>query len=215
MTVIDHSLSVVEQVRAALDAERGRKPDDAEGILQAIDRAALMREIEGWRGSNTSKNKQPTAIVAPADRADPNATIEDKVITFERDHYTCRYCGKQLILVAALRALSIQHPQVFPYQGNWKLEETHPIYWTHGTICGHVKKVVAGGTSKLDNLATLCVACMYKENPPRGDGEGVSRTIQQARYWRGLSVEFIRLYPNSQVYDTGDLGAWYKALLVA
>lgn len=216
MIATDPSRSVVEQVRAALERERAGTHDEAAQILQAIDRDALLHEIEGWRGSNAAKGKRSAATVPPANRADANTSIEDKIITFERDHYTCRYCGKQLILVAALRGLSTQHPQVFPCQKNWKLEETHPIYWTHGTICGHITKVVSGGTSKLENLATLCVACMYKENPLQEDAERVSRTTPATRYWRGLSTEFRDLcLVKPHTYQTGDLEQWYKALLAS
>lgn len=212
----DQALSVVEQVEAALIHERVGKPDEAERILQAIDQAALMRQIEESRGGNASKGNRSAVTVSAADRADANVSIEDKLITFERDKYTCRYCGKQLILVVALRALSIQHPQVFPYHTNWKLAECHPIYWTHGAICGHINKVVSGGTSKLDNLATICVACMYKENAQHGDSGRVLRMVQEARYWKGLSVEFRNLcLAKPHVYETGDLGAWYKALLAS
>jgi hypothetical protein len=48
---------------------------------------------------------------------------------FIRDGFIDRYSGNRLIFPPVLRALSLMLPSEIPFQGNWKMTETHQSYW--------------------------------------------------------------------------------------
>ncbi len=82
------------------------------------------------------------------------------VAVLRRDHFTCRYCGGQLVPTPVLRAVSLVWPDEIPWNKNWRADSTHPIHVTRSASIDHVSPHAHGGLDDtLDNLATACWAC--------------------------------------------------------
>lgn len=79
---------------------------------------------------------------------------------FERDSYTCRYCGLPLVaksvLVAFEKAVGTEH---FRTQGT--NAQQHGIIHGFKIVADHVEPYQRGGRTNLDNLVSACPACNY------------------------------------------------------
>jgi 5-methylcytosine-specific restriction endonuclease McrA len=73
---------------------------------------------------------------------------------FLRDGFLDRYSGTPLVLLGALRAISMVIPEAFPYQRNWKVGECHPAFWQLAATVDHVEPVTLGGSNDETNLVT-------------------------------------------------------------
>jgi len=71
---------------------------------------------------------------------------------FVRDGFVDRYSGKHLLFPPVLRLLSLLLPKEFPFHRNWKMKETHPIYWERFPTLDHIIPIARGGTDDADNL---------------------------------------------------------------
>lgn len=95
---------------------------------------------------------------AASQRAERKASDREKLRVFKADGFRCRYTGELLLLPAYLRVLSALYPDAFPYQANWKAEETHPAYWSHTASLEHVEPIAVGGGEHFDNWVTTSMA---------------------------------------------------------
>jgi hypothetical protein len=79
---------------------------------------------------------------------------------FERDFYSCRYCGLKLVdkavLVAFERAVGIS---VFCIRGT--NAQQHGVVHAFKIVADHVVPHRRGGRTDLDNLVTACPGCNY------------------------------------------------------
>lgn len=78
---------------------------------------------------------------------------------FRRDSFTCRYCGQRTVFLPTVRLLSELFPQHLPMDPGWKLDHTHPIYWTLIASADHLVPAIRGGDSTEANLVTSCWRC--------------------------------------------------------
>ncbi|MGI8854833.1 MAG: hypothetical protein ACR2JW_03700 [Thermomicrobiales bacterium] len=118
MTGTNSLTDVTEQIRLAAEYDRKGDHAAAEEILRSIDRAVLEREYEE-SAQRVPKEIRPVRTINAASRAASNASVENQLAMFGRDRFICRYCGKKTIFVPTLRALSLLHPDAFPYHTNW------------------------------------------------------------------------------------------------
>ena len=115
---------------------------------------------------------------------------------FERDSYTCRYCGLPLIakgtLIAFEKAVGIDE---FRTQGT--NAQQHGIIHGFKIVADHVVPYKSGGRTNLDNLVSACPACNYgkynytleqlrlddpRERPPANTGwDGLSSFVDGLR----------------------------------
>ncbi|MHB8585245.1 MAG: HNH endonuclease [Thermoplasmatota archaeon] len=112
---------------------------------------ALRARVEA-----TSSNHQE----GPAKkRVDPGLRrIEGRV--FERDHYTCRYCGSKLVAKELLGAFhDVIGDHGFPH-GATNIG-THGIYLGFQAIADHVVPWQRGGATSMENLVACCWSCNY------------------------------------------------------
>ena len=78
---------------------------------------------------------------------------------FRRDSFTCRYCSQRTLFLPTVRVLSEAFPECLPVDPGWKLDHTHPVYWTLIASADHVVPAIRGGASSEDNLVTSCWRC--------------------------------------------------------
>ena len=71
---------------------------------------------------------------------------------FIRDGFLDRYSGQQLVFPGALRLLSLLLPAEFPAHPNWKMSESHMIYWELYPTIDHIIPVARGGADDQTNL---------------------------------------------------------------
>lgn len=70
---------------------------------------------------------------------------------FIRDGFIDRYSGKQLLFPGTIRLLSIILPQEFPFHPNWKMSESHNIYWEFFPTIDHIVPIARGGVNNESN----------------------------------------------------------------
>jgi len=135
----------------------------------------------------------------------------EQLSVFYRDRFTCRYCGKRVVFVPALRLLSTLLPEDFPYHPNWKWRSCHQAYWCLAACLDHLVPIARGGSNTPDNVVVCCDRCNGAKScytlaelgwelrdPPPGD-------------WDGLASLFMRAMKACAVKDKG-LRSWYNAL---
>lgn len=101
----------------------------------------------------------PKVLSATLDKV-PLARYERLV--FERDSYTCRYCGLRLVGKQVLTAFekAIGVPQ-FRTGAKLSNEEQHGIVHAFKIVADHVVHHKYNGRTHPDNLVTSCPACNY------------------------------------------------------
>lgn len=70
---------------------------------------------------------------------------------FIRDGFTDRYSGHQLVFPGALRLLSRLLPEEFPFHPNWKMSESHLMFWELSPTIDHIVPVARGGVDNETN----------------------------------------------------------------
>jgi 5-methylcytosine-specific restriction endonuclease McrA len=86
--------------------------------------------------------------------------FEDTVAVFQRDCWTCRYCGGHTIAPPVRRVPSRLYPDRFPYHPNWKAGQVHPAYLLLSTSLDHVHPGGRDGPwGGRDNLVAACWPC--------------------------------------------------------
>jgi hypothetical protein len=107
--------------------------------------------------------------------------------TYARDHFHCRYCGRETMPLPFVELLSDLYPEELPY-GWYRRGETHPVYWTR--VCEadhHVAGAEGGSWTDPENHATACVWCNTRKRTQAGWqllGVPDSRWDGLTRYYR-------------------------------
>ena len=73
---------------------------------------------------------------------------------FLRDGFIDRYSGEKLLFPGIIRLLTLEVPQIFKYHVNWKMSETHMIYWDLFPTIDHITPIARGGSNSEDNWIT-------------------------------------------------------------
>lgn len=130
---------------------------------------------------------------APAPDRKRSYTERQMMRVFFRDGFLDRYTGQRLVHPAALRALSFELPDAFPYHPNGKYGLGHQAFWELFPSIDHLVPVARGGADEFDNWVTssmlnnarkanwLLEELEWKLQPPGDLGE-----------WDGLSSWFVR-----------------------
>lgn len=92
-------------------------------------------------------------FVAPA-KVKRRYTETEMMRVFVRDGFIDRYSGQRLVFPGTLRLLSQLMPEQFPAHKNWKMSESHVVFWELFPTIDHVVPVARGGADEERNWVT-------------------------------------------------------------
>jgi hypothetical protein len=140
-------------------------------------------------------------------------TESQSITIFIRDGFIDRYSDTQLVFPGAVRLLSRLLPSEFPFHPNWKMTETHMVYWELFPTIDHIVPVARDGVDDETNWATTSMLRNSAKSNwtleevgwhlvPPGD----------IRQWDGLPGWFIEFLKRDQSHLTDKyISRWYQA----
>jgi 5-methylcytosine-specific restriction endonuclease McrA len=156
----------------------------------------------------------------------PRRPIEKttQVQVFKRDRWLCRWCLRPVIFPPAmkfleqfLRSRGIAAPLAY-YQTNWR-RDAAPLLDELGASVDHVEAHSRGGSSQIDNLATICAKCNARkgalpvsEHLKRNPSKKVKGMYGEPVHWDGLSTLFLALASENPSAATVTEKQWIAAL---
>lgn len=160
----------------------------AEASLRQIDRTALLAARKAamdaiW--SPAARHKYPAVRAMRAQRSSVGTHVIREA--FARDHFTCRYCGRQTIHLDVLKLLSRAFPDLLPYDPGWKPVEALIVFWTHASSIEHHIPLARGGTNDALNIVTACYQCNDVKNYYLVEEIGWSLLSPAPSTWDGLT----------------------------
>jgi 5-methylcytosine-specific restriction endonuclease McrA len=137
---------------------------------EAIQALKLMRsdEMRAWfdeHGQMSGKHRAKQVGVAdtrlPYDAFDPvRSAARFEKLVFERDSYTCRYCGLRLVAKEVLKYFEkAVGASEFRTQGT--NAQQHGVIHAFKIVADHVVPHTRGGKTDVNNLVASCPACNY------------------------------------------------------
>lgn len=186
-----YTAKLADAVAALVDASAGGDRRAVEAALGAVEHR--VRDIEPRSG----------------------LSLATTVAVFERDHWTCRYCGGKTVAPPVLRVLSRLYPEQFPYHPNWKAGRVHPAYLLLSATLDHIKPGGRGGSwSASENLATACWPCNTgKADFTLNELGWQLRTEDEFRSdWDGLAAALPTLWRLAGEPDAPYHRRWLRAL---
>jgi hypothetical protein len=152
---------------------------------------------------------------APPQSTGRACTEAECTTIFIRDGFIDRYSGTQLVFPGTLRLLSRILPSEFPFHPNWKMTETHMVYWELFPTVDHIVPIARGGADDETNWATTSmIRNSAKSNwtleelgwqlVPAGD-------LQE---WDGLLTWFVEFLKQNQSHLADKyIRHWHRAAL--
>ena len=132
---------------------------------------------------------------------------------FCRDGFVDRYSGARLVFPGALRLLSKVLPQEFPAHPNWKMSESHIVFWELFPTIDHILPIARGGADEEANwVTTSMVRNSAKSNWTLEElgWELVARG--DANNWDGLMTWFVSIIgQNENFLEDPYLMRWHRA----
>ncbi|MEV4420002.1 hypothetical protein AB0L40_08500 [Patulibacter sp. NPDC049589] len=90
----------------------------------------------------------------------PSMSPAETARIFQRDHFTCCYCGRRTIPSVVMRCFSALRPRQFPFHPHGKTSEAHFAYWVVLSSLEHLEAGTRGGDwTDEENLAWACWPC--------------------------------------------------------
>jgi len=166
------------------------------GMSDSTSKAAVIANVcaalsadESDRAKTIARSEYP---FDPAQHGGRRYTPFQSLEIFLRDGFIDRYSGIRLVFPGTLRLLSHLLPAEFPTHPNWKMAESHFVYWELFPTIDHLEPVARGGRDSADNwVCTSMLRNSAKSNWtlaelgwqlfPRGD----------PAEWDGLTTWFI------------------------
>jgi hypothetical protein len=118
-------------------------------VVARVCDALLRGDGDGARG--IARAEYPFVALKNAGRA---YTEVQSMRIFLRDGFVDRYTGARLVFPGTLRLLTKVMPQEFPAHPNWKMSESHIVYWELFPSIDHVVPVARGGADDESNWVT-------------------------------------------------------------
>ncbi|MDQ5822781.1 MAG: HNH endonuclease [Chloroflexota bacterium] len=138
--------------------------------------------------------------------------VRTQAAVFQRDHYTCGYCGRLTICPPALRYLSERFPDLVPYHPHGKWDLTHPLYWEAYASCDHLVPLARGGAEDTENYVTSCYKCNTIKSSWLLEELGWARQPVPELEWDGLSGLFVKAMAAAPI-DKPYFKTWLRALV--
>ena len=134
---------------------------------------------------------------------------------FTRDGFIDRYSGQRLVFPGILRLLSTLLPDEFPFQKNWKMTETHVVYWQLFPTIDHVVPIAHGGFDEESNwVTTSMLHNSAKSNWTLGELGWNLHPPGELREWDGLTGFFLNFTQcHRSVLNDPYLKRWHNAAI--
>ena len=123
----------------------------------------------------------------------------DQLHVFNRDNWTCKYCGDPVFFSPTLKLLEDKSPGHGYYQGHGKTGEMLELFRTKWASVDHIIPVTKGGQNNIENYATACWDCNLTlndavENKPEPDKINQDNIDTN---WDGLVSLYLKLAPEN------------------
>lgn len=136
---------------------------------------------------------------------------------FLRDGFIDRYSGQKLVFPGLLRLLSEWLPEEFPFHPNWKMSETHIMYWELFPTVDHIVPIARGGADEETNWVTTSM--LRNSSKSNWTLEDLNWTLVPAgdlQNWDGLINIFIQLVDQAPQHKNHNyINTWYGAAMNA
>ncbi len=146
-------------------------------------------------------------------------TMKIKLRVFQRDKWSCSYCGRPVVFHPSMRLLQeFVKEHGFDGSGYYHRNWTHadaPLLDYLGAVIDHIRPIARDGKDAKDNLRTSCNKCNSSKSD-RSEGELPPAKKVKGKYgapmkWDGLSRLFVILAER----NLGQLTIQEKRWLVA
>ena len=127
----------------------------------------------------------------------PGVPLAAAIEIFERDCWTCRYCGTKTIPVPVLLVLSSLYPDRFPHYPASAAGREHPAYLLISTSLDHVDRNAQDDRWRDPaNLVTSCWLCHFSRADFNLDelGWDLLRDAEVRSDWDGLTGAYPELW---------------------
>lgn len=140
-------------------------------------------------------------------------TPKQSMEVFVRDGFIDRYSGERLVNPGSLRLLQTLMPEEFPAHSNWKMSETHVMYWELFPTIDHVDPIARGGVDDKSNW--VCTSMLRNSAKSNWTLESIGWKLHKPgniKDWDGLS-HFLLNYLDShtELLTSTYLKTWYRA----
>jgi len=121
---------------------------------------------------------------------------------FLRDGFIDRYSGAKLLFPGLIKIMTIEFPDIFKYHKNWKMSETHMIYWDLCPTIDHLVPVARGGQDIEQNwITTSMVHNSAKSNWTIEEIGWELHNKGELKNWDGLVSNFLELIDKNPDYE--------------
>ena len=136
---------------------------------------------------------------------------------FLKDGFIDRYSGAKLLFPGLIKIMTIEFPDIFKYHKNWKMSETHMIYWDLCPTIDHLIPVARGGQDIEQNwITTSMVHNSAKSNWTIEEIGWELHDIGEPYNWDGLVNYFLELTNKNPNYEKDKyIYSWKLGLLRA
>ncbi len=133
---------------------------------------------------------------------------------FMRDGFIDRYSGTKLLFPGIFKILSIEFPDIFKYHRNWKMSDTHMIYWELFPTIDHITPIARGGDNSEENMVTTSmIRNSAKSNWTLDELNWKLYNTGSLKEWDGLIFYFNELTNNNSNYmKDKHIAEWKKTL---
>lgn len=134
---------------------------------------------------------------------------------FLRDGFIDRYSGGKLLFPGLIKILTIEFPDIFKYHINWKMSDTHMIYWDLCPTIDHLIPIARGGYNNDSNLITTSmIRNSAKSNWTMEEIEWNLHEKGKLKNWDGLIHYFIDLTNKNSDYEQDKYVSSWKSVLL-
>jgi hypothetical protein len=136
---------------------------------------------------------------------------------FIRDGFVDRYSGDRLVFPGVLRLLSVKLPNEFPRHPNWKMSESHIVYWELFPTVDHIIPVARGGKDEESNwVTTSMLGNSAKSNWTLEELKWTLMPPGDYKQWDGMLNWFLKyIGKNSDILENPYIKRWHRAAVRA
>ena len=136
---------------------------------------------------------------------------------FLRDGFIDRYTSDKLVFPGLLKILTLEFSDVFKYHRNWKMSETHMIYWDLFPTIDHLIPVARGGEDNDSNwVTTSMIRNSAKSNWTMEEIGWKLQDKGQLDNWDGLVSCFLDLIDKNPNYEKDNyIRDWKRGIIKA